>query len=446
MEFVSNSRIYLVAPLIFVLGIAGIILRIWIDAALPLLADAIPMLIAIVGVVMSYKQPKRENHLVTTVVLVVLGMLGTGIMFWTRIRSEASHKREVRELNDKISSVAVQNTHILDNQVSSQGTGARAFLPENRKQNILSLLRNEYILSHDSISPGLLAGTELPPSEWINKRLHELGETWTVAEPASPSARISAKQEPLDVRGENLCQAILEFAQSAKQEELLDAPGSAISATDTLNRQRVYARISAEFDRQFRGPLSVLASEFKAKGVEPEMTLEGSVPWAYEAQIRGQALCRMVSVLRAKQGIPEPLENIEHLKLACYGEISKNDPLPTVRNDELGPKAIDLADAIETKADVCMSALVAQQTVEGRTNARESFAQDIRHCCLSDLEAVHLAIGSRCPRAVDVDGERNYQMFVNAMKTRPSCTAQEVSKYLRQLGQAMNDMPYFRQR
>jgi len=51
-----------------------------------------------------------------------------------------------------------------------------------RRRDLLERLRREYILSHDGISPGLIAGTELPPDSWINQRLKELTERWTVAD------------------------------------------------------------------------------------------------------------------------------------------------------------------------------------------------------------------------------------------------------------------------
>jgi|GEM_PF-6923130 thiol:disulfide interchange protein len=47
-----------------------------------------------------------------------------------------------------------------------------------RRYRILKALRQEYILSHDNISPQMMAGIEMPPKEWINKRLQELGESW----------------------------------------------------------------------------------------------------------------------------------------------------------------------------------------------------------------------------------------------------------------------------
>ena len=50
----------------------------------------------------------------------------------------------------------------------------------NRRKMLLSKLHQEYILSHDGISPAMMAGLELPPKEWINTRLKELGETWII--------------------------------------------------------------------------------------------------------------------------------------------------------------------------------------------------------------------------------------------------------------------------
>lgn len=51
-----------------------------------------------------------------------------------------------------------------------------------RRRNLLERLRNEYILSHDNISPALMAGTEQAPTDWVNKRLTELGEKWRVTQ------------------------------------------------------------------------------------------------------------------------------------------------------------------------------------------------------------------------------------------------------------------------
>lgn len=51
-----------------------------------------------------------------------------------------------------------------------------------RRKRILALLHREYILSHDNLSPGMLAGTEPLPKEWVESRLRQLAETWRQGE------------------------------------------------------------------------------------------------------------------------------------------------------------------------------------------------------------------------------------------------------------------------
>jgi hypothetical protein len=59
-------------------------------------------------------------------------------------------------------------------------TSAKTQAGETARSNVLQRLTQEYILSHDGISSGLLAGTERPPSVWMNKRLQELGYSWRI--------------------------------------------------------------------------------------------------------------------------------------------------------------------------------------------------------------------------------------------------------------------------
>lgn len=44
-----------------------------------------------------------------------------------------------------------------------------------RERQIVGSLLDEYRLSHDNISPAMMAGTELPPEEWMNGRLRVMG-------------------------------------------------------------------------------------------------------------------------------------------------------------------------------------------------------------------------------------------------------------------------------
>jgi len=47
-----------------------------------------------------------------------------------------------------------------------------------RRYEVLTRLRDEYVLTRTGVSAGLLERKEYPPPEWINQRLRELGETW----------------------------------------------------------------------------------------------------------------------------------------------------------------------------------------------------------------------------------------------------------------------------
>jgi hypothetical protein len=166
------------------------------DKSLPVLADATPILLAIVGVVMSYIQPKKESHGVTTGILILAGFIGTMILSMNRISSDASHKQEVKDLGEKVDRVGAQNARSLELFIAAKNTGTLS--EADRKKGIENALRNEYILKTNPIDPQILAGNALPPDDWMNNRLKEMGETWKVAgkpgtakPPSSPLISIS---------------------------------------------------------------------------------------------------------------------------------------------------------------------------------------------------------------------------------------------------------------
>jgi hypothetical protein len=165
------------------------LLHFGLDTTLPFLADFVPMLVAIVGIIMSYRQPRQKDHALATFVLIITGLGGTGILSWARLRGEATHKTEMAELNKKIQSVGSQNSQILSTILQSPPQQDARTKEVLRRQSILTLLRNEYVLSHDDISASLLAGAEQPPANWVNGRLKQLGEAWTVQD--NPKPRVS---------------------------------------------------------------------------------------------------------------------------------------------------------------------------------------------------------------------------------------------------------------
>lgn len=166
-----------------------------VGTSLSLLADLVPMMLAVIGIIMSYKTPTKEHHNRTTIILFCAGLVGTAIVSLNRIRNDAAHKSEMDGLNGKLQSVGTQNAQILNSFVNRNPSKPAASGPsENvrtsestRRKNILMALRNEYVISHENVSAGIIAGTEQPPNDWVNTRLKQLGEKWTVSEPEAPS-------------------------------------------------------------------------------------------------------------------------------------------------------------------------------------------------------------------------------------------------------------------
>jgi hypothetical protein len=149
------------------------------DASLAILADATPILLAVVGVVMSYEQPKKDSHLATTVILFAAGLAGSIVLTLNRLHSETTHRIEVKTLGVKIDAVGTQNTKLSNFLIEARTTGKMSEL--DRRKGIESTLRSEYILSHNPVDPQILAGNAQLPQEWENRRLADLGEKWTVS-------------------------------------------------------------------------------------------------------------------------------------------------------------------------------------------------------------------------------------------------------------------------
>jgi len=196
-HFRHMARIYkLLATILGVIIISSIF--IWhhygTGKSLPVLADITPILLAIVGIIMSYIQPRRESHFVTTVVLVLAGLGGSAVLSLNRIRDDASHLSEMSGLDNKIDAVQRQNTILENFLLSAKSAGKISEV--DRRRGIETVLRNDYILSHNPIDPQILAGNKMPPDEWMNRRLREMGENWQVAN-AGPLIRPQIVQQLL---------------------------------------------------------------------------------------------------------------------------------------------------------------------------------------------------------------------------------------------------------
>jgi hypothetical protein len=167
--------ITIVAPVVVFAGASLIFGFNW---SLAWASDLVPFTFAVISVGVSVKALRDEHSNIVIVFVLFLGLAGTVIIHYSKVRAYKEHHAELDKLESKVDAVGNQNSKLLDAFIGKSLTPQEA--ETERRQNIQKALRSEYILSHDNISQGLLAGTEFPPAEWTNKRLKELGEKWVV--------------------------------------------------------------------------------------------------------------------------------------------------------------------------------------------------------------------------------------------------------------------------
>ena len=125
------------------------------------------LLLAFAG--MSYLWPelmakienKRSLRIVIATVLVSFGILA--IVANEISREDQESKQD--QANEKLSAVTAQNSRILQAILAS-----KTITEVERRKRVEDVLRNEYILTHSGVTPGMLAGTEYPPPERMNEK------------------------------------------------------------------------------------------------------------------------------------------------------------------------------------------------------------------------------------------------------------------------------------
>ena len=138
----------------------------------------VTFLTMILGVIVSMWNSK-SNYIKAGVVLIFIVLGGVIISFTVQQSNETRDAQQKAEIvQSKVEQVQKEILTILKHETFIKSQELTSEEEKRRREKILVMLRQEYILSHDRISPRMMAGTELLPSDWVQKRLKELGEDW----------------------------------------------------------------------------------------------------------------------------------------------------------------------------------------------------------------------------------------------------------------------------
>jgi hypothetical protein len=158
------------------------ILHVLLDAV----PDAVPLLLAVAG--LGYCMPDLTKHIEKhkpirvglMCLFIMFGILAIGVNAVNREGQEHDKEGQDRKMDVVNTSVG----RVLDFLVSTRGTTNEA----ERRVQIQHTLRDEYIMSHDLVDPEILSGARMPPEDWMNARLSQIGEHWKF----SPSPSVAA--------------------------------------------------------------------------------------------------------------------------------------------------------------------------------------------------------------------------------------------------------------
>ena len=192
LEHKRKVALYIVTGVVLV-GIAAILwhfrhglrildaekLGVWMDVLLgTALLAIIPLLMAAYGghvAAESISDPKRRRNVKLKFwAICLVGVALAFVQQYRAITSDASARLKTNKVEGAILG-QLDNLH-------KQAPLTPEQAEMKRREDIITMLRGQYILQHDNISPGILEGTEPLPADWLSKKLRELGERWTVSE------------------------------------------------------------------------------------------------------------------------------------------------------------------------------------------------------------------------------------------------------------------------
>jgi hypothetical protein len=140
------------------------------------------------------------------------------LILFIETKTDSDHKTEKDGLNQRLEAIQANGEKELAYLSKPQTPPPVRSNPEQAKRRILTLLTNEYITMHDPISADILSGKESPPIDWINKRLKELGQNWSVMSSGGPQPQILAPPNPQPAQPQNLAKPAIQVTAEMRSQ------------------------------------------------------------------------------------------------------------------------------------------------------------------------------------------------------------------------------------
>jgi hypothetical protein len=154
-----------------------------------LVPDTAFVLLALAG--LSWLMPKRyfdklEGMLWARISIVVFfAVFGFAAIIINAINRESQAFNQEQQTN--LMGTVMKSVTNIQEDLKPKATN----LSENeRRQHLLSSLRDEYALLQNPIDPEIVNGTKMPPASWMNQRLREMGEKWAVTDEPSRISQV----------------------------------------------------------------------------------------------------------------------------------------------------------------------------------------------------------------------------------------------------------------
>lgn len=114
--------------------------------------------------------------------------IGVGLAFVQQYRS-VKQASASQSKTGQVEGAILGQLQSLHNQKPLTTTETEA----KRREDVMAMLRGQYILEHENVPSAVVEGTEAPPAAWLNERLRQLNENWTVSDAVQPAATVSPR-------------------------------------------------------------------------------------------------------------------------------------------------------------------------------------------------------------------------------------------------------------